>query len=337
LQPVAQSFHPDATAIGPVWRVFGTSVRGAAHERAGLPNQDALLWTPETPERPPIIVAVSDGHGSARCFRSDRGSRFAVDAAVQSLQRLLDGQPDLSNHSAVKRTAQEALPQDIVRTWDALVGDSLTAEPLTETELAGLEASGGARSRLAVEADPRTAYGATLLAVLVTDSFLLYVQLGDGDILAVPGSGEVERPVARDPRLFANETTSLSSDQAWTNVQVAFQALAGTPPALVLLSTDGYANSFRNEDEFRKVGPDLLSLLHSEGMEVVSQNLEGWLHEATQSGSGDDVTLAVLCRTDALYDSEGSTAANATVGDALATAPPESHSDTDNEFPQRSE
>ena len=37
---------------GPRWRVVGTSVRGAAHRRRGLPNQDALRWWPATGEGP---------------------------------------------------------------------------------------------------------------------------------------------------------------------------------------------------------------------------------------------------------------------------------------------
>ncbi|MDQ3699739.1 MAG: protein phosphatase 2C domain-containing protein, partial [Chloroflexota bacterium] len=65
------------------WRVVGTSVRGASHRRHGLPNQDALRWWPESGLGPPLVLAVADGHGSAKCFRSDVGSRLAVAAAVE--------------------------------------------------------------------------------------------------------------------------------------------------------------------------------------------------------------------------------------------------------------
>jgi hypothetical protein len=278
------------------WRVIGASVRGAAHERSGLPNQDAIDWEPKSPDTLPVILAVSDGHGSARSFRSDQGSRFAVAAAIEAIGRLIAGQPDLANHSAIKRTAQEALPLDMVRTWDAFVEGALLDNPLSESELGHLEPA----ARRAVESNPRLAFGATLLAVLVAPSFILYLQLGDGDILAVSQTGDVERPLPRDPRLFANETTSLSSEQAWRNMGTAFQTLAGSPPALIVLSTDGYANSFRNEEEFRKIGPDLLSLLRSDGMASVSESLPAWLEEATRAGSGDDITVGILCRTDAL-------------------------------------
>ncbi len=155
-------------------------------------------------------------------------------------------------------------------------------------------------ARQAVEAKPGLAYGATLLSVLVTDSFILYLQLGDGDILTVSETGQVERPMPRDERLLGNETTSLSSEQAWRDVQVRFQVTAGTPPALILLSTDGYANSFRDESSFSKVGSDLLDLLRAEGVDKVNDSLKLWLAEASQAGNGDDITLGIICRMDTL-------------------------------------
>lgn len=60
-----------------------------------------------------------------------------------------------------------------------------------------------------------------------------------------------------------------------------------------MLSTDGYANSFRNDDDFRKVGPDLLELVRSEGIDRLEASLAGWLEEASEVGSGDDVTVGI--------------------------------------------
>ena len=42
--------------------------------------------------------------------------------------------------------------------------------------------------------DPMRAYGATLLAALITPNYLLLLQLGDGDILIVDSAGRVARP-----------------------------------------------------------------------------------------------------------------------------------------------
>nr|ALS90004.1 protein phosphatase 2C [uncultured bacterium] len=155
-------------------------------------------------------------------------------------------------------------------------------------------------------ANPFRAYGATILTVLVTETFIFYLQLGDGDILLVTDAGQVERPLPKDERLFANETTSLSSENAWPDFRFGFQILEDAPPALILISTDGYANSFISEEAFLKVGTDILKLIRSDGLDEVDRNLETWLAEASHAGSGDDTTLAIICRVEMMKKAEDS-------------------------------
>jgi hypothetical protein len=285
----------------PRWRVVGASVRGASHERSGLPNQDAIHWLPESGAGPWLILALADGHGSVRCFRSDVGSRLAVETAAGVLREFLENLPDPLHLSVVKRWSEENLPQELVHRWRAAVADHVSDHPLTNEELDRLEEQRDVEGRRQVALEPILAYGATLLTVLVTERFILYLQLGDGDILAVSDAGEVSRPpLPADARLFANQTTSLCSEDAWREVRHHFQVLSGSPPALILVSTDGYSNSFRDEAGFQQVGADILDMVRAEGLDSVAQELEGWLDEASRSGSGDDVTLGIVCRTDAL-------------------------------------
>ena len=283
------------------WRVIGHSVRGASHVRADLPNQDAICWLPESGTGLPLVLAVSDGHGSARCFRSDVGARLAVETATKVTQEFLENLPESLNLSAIKRWAEENLPRAIVHRWKDRVADDIFAHPLPKADLDQLEANEDVTKRRQVVLDPLLAYGATLLTVLVTESFILYLQLGDGDILTVSDAGEVSRPpLPVDARLFANETTSLCSRDAWREFRSHFQVLSGSPPALILVSTDGYANSFRDEAGFLQVGADLLALIREDGLDAVHDSLESWLSEASRNGSGDDITVGILCRTDAL-------------------------------------
>lgn len=279
-----------------VWRVIGKSVRGASHLKSGLPNQDSILWDPETGAQTPLILAVSDGHGSNKCFRSDVGSTLAVSTAVAAFRQLLSGQPDLENLSAIKRIAEERLPQALVRDWKSAVEDHLSKNPFTEEEWARLVEKDGHPARQAVEANTALAYGATLLTTLVADSFILYLQLGDGEILSVSETGEVLQPLLKDERLIANETTSLCGPNAWRDFRFGFQGLSSSPPALIMLSTDGYPNSFQDEAGFLKVGTDLLDMIRADGLDKVNSNLEAWLNEASGAGSGDDVTVGLIKR-----------------------------------------
>jgi serine/threonine protein phosphatase PrpC len=247
-----------------------------------------------------LIVAASDGHGSAKYFRSHIGSRLAVETAISLAQEFLNGQPDIKNLSAIKRTAEERLPQELSRRWKEAVKAHIENNPFSSEELDALEKKDGITAREAIKDKPSHAYGATILTALVEESFILYLQLGDGDILLVSDGGDVERPLPKDERLFANETTSLSSQNAWSDFRFSFQTLVGPPPALILLSTDGYANSFVAEEDFLKVGKDLLEMIRADGLAKVNEKLETWLNEASASGSGDDITMAIICRADAL-------------------------------------
>jgi hypothetical protein len=242
------------------------------------------------------------------CFRSQWGAQLAVRVATRLLQRFADTQPELSLLSAAEHAAEEWLPQALAGDWADMVKAHLQQEPFSPQELTTLTQQEGAAALLAVETHPLLAYGATLLSVLVTDTFILYVQLGDGDILTVTETGEVTRPMPRDERLFGNVTTSLCAPEAWRDFRVRVQAVAEAPPALILLTTDGYANSFRDEAGFFQVGTDLLAIIRADALERVQDSLEAWLTETTQGGSGDDITLGVLCRMDTVSPSSYSVA-----------------------------
>jgi hypothetical protein len=77
---------------------------------------------------------------------------------------------------------------------------------------------------------------------------------------------------------------------------VYFQPLAGAPPALILAATDGYANAYRDDASFQQVARDYWALLREGGDAAVKPHLENWLREASQQGSGDDITVGLIWR-----------------------------------------
>jgi len=300
------------------WRVIGETVPGASHLRAGIPNQDAILQVRESGSGLPLILSISDGHGSLKCFRSDRGSRFAVRQAAQLVGEFLEELRGRDALTGLEAEARRRLPREFVRRWREAVDADLKARPFAPEELDHLARKESARARKLVEDNPRLAYGATSLTVAVAESFILYLQLGDGEILTVSGAGEVARALPEDERLFANETTSLCTPDAEDNFRLRVEPAGDARPALVLLSTDGYANSFSERAGFLKVGTDLLEMLRSDGFDFVGSNLKGWLEEATRTGSGDDCTLAIICRVDAIRRPEATGAGGAAAEEAAA-------------------
>jgi serine/threonine protein phosphatase PrpC len=276
------------------WKVAHACVRGSSHQRSGLPNQDAVqcIVTPSA-QGTVAVAVVSDGHGSPRHFRSQIGSSLAVSTVAANLQGFLRDSVAPNGQVPFVPEQVHELERKIVSGWLAAVHSDLGNNPFSEAELTNLEAHEGAEGRAAVLTSPELAYGATLLAAAATDRVLLYLQLGDGEILSVTAQGTTTRPLPPDDRLIANQTTSLCQPEAWRDFRSAW-VTNGALPSLVLLSTDGYANSFRSDDDFLKIGQDYLEIIREQGISSLAEELPAILTEATQQGSGDDITLAIL-------------------------------------------
>jgi len=259
-----------------VWHVAGARVVGATHKRADKPCQDAILWKEGESF---VVLAVADGHGGERSPHSDVGATLAVEGAVQFLSNFRT-RAISSSLSALKHYAEDQLPQALVQDWIKRVK----------------EKAGVSKSETRSEKEILLQYGSTLLAALVTPEFLLFAQLGDGDILTVMDDGTVTRLIPKDKRLIANETTSLCMPYAWREMEVVFQPVSAELPVLILLSTDGYANSFASEPDFLQVGKDYLELIRQQGLKQVAAHLEKWLTEASTRGSGDDIAVGLIYR-----------------------------------------
>jgi serine/threonine protein phosphatase PrpC len=282
------------------WRVIGRSVQGRSHITKNLDNQDAIDWLPQTGAAGRVALSVADGHGSPKNFRSRVGARLAVDVSLQMASELLnvpdDPVPDRARLlSFVKDRLEQDVPRRVVREWLKRVDEDLSRSPLSAAELDRLEAADGHASRDLVTGNPRLAYGSTLVTAIAMESFMAFWQIGDGDVLTVSAAGNVSRPLPNDDRLIANETTSLCSADASRQFRVA---VLGTPVPMVLVSTDGFSNSFQDDEGMFKFGSDVREIINREGLTSVAERLEGWLTEMTSRGSGDDISLGIVCRSE---------------------------------------
>ncbi len=286
----------------PRWNCFGASVIGADHLRVGLPNQDALDWLASYGSARPIsLLTVADGHGSALHMRSAIGSRLAVQVARTLLADLAAHAYQTNELVALHRAILEQLPARLLRAWRRAVDQDLAATPLTERELANLPAY-----RLAwLLEQPRLAYGSTLLAALATRDFVLYLQLGDGDIVTVDDAGVARHlPLPIDPNLNGNITSSLCMPNAEQFVRLHFQRSDEALPTLILLASDGYSNSFVSEADFLQAAQDIYTFITDaeqaqpgQALRMLRQQLPTWLRMTSDDGSGDDITVGLLYRT----------------------------------------
>jgi len=288
------------------WKVIAASVRGTTHVRKQIPNQDAFAFDVGPDGAPPVFIAVSDGHGSDLCFRSDVGARLAVETALTECRACLDGLRAASP-TEIKNTVERRFLGHLVRAWRRRIFQHADEHPFSVEEIARAagDVSPPDTTRLSDEHVLR-AYGATLLVLMLTEQFALYLQLGDGEMLIVSESPdqhnlsgqtvEISRPLPRDESLIANETTSLCRDDAERRFRVRLQVFDTEPPAMILICTDGYSNAFESSAGFEQVGGDMLRVLREQGIDAVAHGFAEELDHVSRVGSGDDVTVAVVFR-----------------------------------------
>jgi hypothetical protein len=276
---------------------MAASVRGASHERNNLPNQDAVRRSNPSGTEDFLVMAIADGHGSSRSFRSERGSALATECALQVLRDFVVRLGPDAPLSRVRHQGRTRWPQAMVTTWRKAVQADLAKTPFSPLDFAAFpEAPPVIKPGMELPGAAYLAYGATLVVVAITRRYMLFSQLGDGDILTIRGDGVVSRPLPKQHEFMSNQTVSLCTHMASRQFQTRVLPCRAGAPVLVMLSTDGYANCFGTEEAFFSVGADILAYLQSHGVPFVSEMLEQWLRESSRDGSGDDITVGLALR-----------------------------------------
>jgi hypothetical protein len=264
------------------WQVIAGSARGAAHRASGLPNQDAVA-SQDGPGG--VAVAIADGHGHIRHFRSADGAALAVEVACRVAGEAAAGLAEDTGEKEAERAGQE-LARAVVAEWRSAVADQLGVRPYTVEEQFILDRSADT---------PVIPYGSTLLVAVIAAQWLVCAQIGDGDMLAVRPDGSSFAPVAGDDRLDGRRTTSLCQPDALASFRTGAHDLRQVPLAALLLATDGYGNAQADEPWQPSVGRDLAELAACRDRHWFGQEVPGWAERcASAEGSGDDATIALL-------------------------------------------
>ena len=276
------------------WQVITGSARGAAHRASGLPNQDAVA-SQDGPGG--VVVAIADGHGHIRHFRSADGAALAVEVACRVAGEAAAGLAADATGDEEAALAGQGLARAVVADWRSAVADQLEVRPYTAEEQSILDRAADM---------PVVPYGSTLLVAVIAAQWLVCAQIGDGDMLAVRPDGSSFFPVAGDDRLDGRRTTSLCQPDALGSFRTGAHDLRQVPLAALLLATDGYGNAQADEPWQPSVGRDLAELAACHDRHWFGQEIPGWAQRcASAEGSGDDATIALLLPGDVRDAEEG--------------------------------
>ena len=256
--------------------VIYASVQGAAHKRTNKDNQDSykILNTDNA-----IIIAVADGHGSESCPFSKDGSRIACEVFCDLLGKLCASIEPGKLMRTLNRDGDINISQKIDSEWKRRVCFHYK-EANNTTQAIDHEAIW----RL---------YGTTLLGLVITPTFYFSYQLGDGDILIFFDSKA--KYIIDNEKILGVQTHSLSRKDAWKKTITCVERLVDkNSEQIFMLATDGFSNSYPNEEAFLAASFDYYDSIMRNGADAVSLHLEEWLNETSEKGSGDDITVLFL-------------------------------------------
>lgn len=258
------------------------------------------------------LAVVADGHGGARYFRSDVGSRIAVEVVRECVSTFVSAADPMlfrdkpltrkesvatetrSTHPTKETATDKALRQlfsSIIYTWRQKIVAHAESTPITEAELTAVDTR-HTEAFVRGEGVEKT-YGCTLLCCATTPSYWFAFQIGDGKCVAFDTAGRWTEPVPWDERCFLNKTTSLCDSSAIDEFRYCYEGDGGRPLA-VFLGSDGIDDSFGETENMVNFYVQVLKLLSGEGEANARAAIETTLPELSGIGSKDDMSIAVL-------------------------------------------
>lgn len=264
--------------------IIGKSVRGASHVRSGTGCQDSMRKI--VLEDGTAILAVADGHGSESCLYSKTGSQIAVNTFCDVLKNLylssLSAPEQLATY--LNREGETKVAQMIEAEWKRRV-----LKRHTDMKRESSQLEDGSKDVISIYRQ----YGTTLLGLMLTETYLFAFQLGDGNIGYADDCGY--SPVLTPEKILGVETHSLCRENAWRHAISTVRRLESFEQGscAYMLSTDGFANGYKDEATFELTCADYFKMLKEHGVKAVADNLPQWLTETSELGCGDDITLLI--------------------------------------------
>ncbi len=246
------------------YEVFVEKVIGDKNLIQGIGAQDFIQYKLQNNS---LICSVADGHSTPFFKYSDRGARLACKSSIDVLTSYINKdinelKIDLNNYKIQK---------EIHDRWIELVdNDYKSFKPIVfKTEF--------------------IKYSTTLLSIMVTNEYVLYLKLGDGDII-VKKNGIYNKLIKTKQKGFVN---ALGKNNAYKNM---YYYIDKNNLENIILFTDGYENSFINDNQLFS---DLESTIQLYNKDVFSRNTliksyKNHLKFLSDSTTKDDSSIAYI-------------------------------------------
>ncbi len=177
------------------WQVVGASVTGTSHEQIGRGCDDAHMC--RIASNGSLLLSVADGAGSAS--RSAEGAACVVQTALQTAETLFARQPEPESVEQWHATLSFIW-------WTARTSlEALAASQMSTTEEEGIPQLPQQPASLSLRD-----FATTLLLTIVTSHWIAVTQIGDGAVVALYTSGELQALTVPDHGEYVNESSFIT-------------------------------------------------------------------------------------------------------------------------------
>ncbi|MBD5289998.1 MAG: hypothetical protein HDS26_04855 [Bacteroides sp.] len=302
--------------------VFSAYCQGADHKPNNKPCQD---YASHYSSEETAIIALSDGHGGKKYFRSQYGAQIATEIAINTLNTFckeadfeeLLGADDLICVPVSKEAfgtprnleyVMRHVFQHICSEWHRKIEEHFQDNSLTleEEEFLKKETVNGTTlydyyfdpSGECIKKNLPSAYGCTLFGVAETkNGYWVGFHIGDGKCIAFNEDGAWYEPIPWDERCFLNKTTSLShyGDESFR------YCIGRNLPAAIFIASDGMDDSYAPMDELAfEYAMNFMANLAVNGEEYTSGKIASWLDKISEYYSKDDMSIGYIVASERL-------------------------------------
>ncbi len=264
---------------------FDCKNQGFSHIKNNKECQDASFSCYDDKK---ALAIVCDGHGGDDYVRSAIGSSFGCEIAARNISDFVD-KVDKEKLKLHPDRLLVQLESSIINAWREAVYEHYRQNPFTEKEISVL--SEKARKRYCQEERIESAYGTTLIAVVVTYDYWFGIHIGDGKCVAIDQNGEFSQPIPWDEKCFLNSTTSICDSDALGNFRHFY---SDNLPVAVFVGSDGIDDCFKGDEQMYHFYTVILSSFVVSDAETAKAELIDYLPRLSEKGSGDDVSVAAF-------------------------------------------
>ena len=213
-----------------------------------------------------LICTIADGHSGDFFTQSHKGSKFACEAAINVIKKYVS--KDINEIDYLLEN--KVLQTEICDEWRFLVNCDIE------------------KNLPRVFKDNYFKYGTTLLAVLLTEQYILYIKLGDGDILL-----KKDKQLQKILQSYNTKLVDcIAEDEAYEKIIYKIEENKKDISDIIIFS-DGFENSFISyNDMIENIDKTILAYKKSVfSRYILEKNYEKYLKNLSENNSLDDISI----------------------------------------------